>query len=133
MCIGLAIFALSISRKQDARLSQIFEGFYKFGVGFGTYLLMGIFVILWSLLLIVPGIIAALSYSQTYYIISENDSIGPLEAIKKSKEIMHGNKWKLFCLGFRFFRMGFIVYSNFRQRFFTAYPIYNCQFRTILR
>ncbi len=102
MSIGLASFALSLARKQDARLSQIFSGFQKFGVGLGAYLLQLIFVFLWSLLLIIPGIIAALSYSMTYYIIVENDSIGPLEAITKSKEMMRGNKWKFFCLGFRF-------------------------------
>ncbi len=103
MSIGLASFALSLSRKQDAKLSLIFSGFQKFGVGLGAYLLQRIFVVLWSLLLIIPGIIAALSYSMTYYIIAENDSIGPLEAITKSKEMMRGNKWKFFCLGFRFF------------------------------
>jgi len=102
MAIGLAIFALSISRKQDSKLSQIFNGFDKFGVGLGAYLLQMIFIILWLLLLIVPGIIAALSYSLTFYIIAENNSIGPLEAIKKSKEMMQGNKGKLFCLGCRF-------------------------------
>jgi uncharacterized membrane protein len=59
------------------------------------------------LLLIVPGIIAALSYSMTYFIIAENDSIGSLEAITKSKEMMRGNKWKLFCLCCRF--LGWIL------------------------
>ena len=108
MSIGLAIFALSLSRKQNAKLSQIFDGFQKFGVGLGAYILQFIFVILWSILLIIPGIIAALSYSMTYYIIAENDSIGPLEAISKSKEMMRGNKWKLFCLGFRFFGWGLL-------------------------
>ena len=103
MSIGLAIFALALSRKQEATLSQIFSGFQQFGVGLGTYLLQLIFVVLWSLLLIVPGIIAGLSYAMTYYIIAENDAIGPLEAITKSKEMMRGNKWKLFCLSSRFF------------------------------
>ena len=55
------------------------------------------------LLLIIPGIIAALSYAMTYYIIVDNESIGALEAIRQSKEMMRGNKWKLFCLGLRFF------------------------------
>ena len=102
MALGLAIFSLSLSRNQDARLSQIFEGFQKFGVALGAYVLMGIFVLLWSLLLIIPGIIAGLAYSQTYFIIAENESIGPLEAISKSKAMMRGNKWKFFCLSFRF-------------------------------
>jgi uncharacterized membrane protein len=37
------------------------------------------------------------------YIIADTDTIGPLEAITKSKEMMRGNTWKLFCLYFRFF------------------------------
>jgi len=102
MSVGLCIFSLSISRKQDSKLSQIFNGFNKFGVSLGAYLLQTILIFLWSLLLIIPGIIAALSYSMTFFIIAENESIGPLEAITKSKEMMDGNKWKFFCLGLRF-------------------------------
>jgi uncharacterized membrane protein len=101
--IGFAIFGLSLSRKQDANFNLIFNGFSKFGVGLGAYLLQIIFILLWMILLIIPGIIAALSYSLTFFIIAENDSIGPLEAISKSKEMMRGNKWKMFCMGFRFF------------------------------
>ena len=44
----------------------------------------------------------------TYYIISENDSIGPLEAITKSKEMMQDNKWRFFCLGLRFTGWGLL-------------------------
>jgi uncharacterized membrane protein len=54
------------------------------------------------LLLIIPGIMAGLSYSQTFYILSEDPSIGAMDAIRKSKEMMYGNRWKLFCLGLRF-------------------------------
>ncbi len=100
--VGIAIFALALSRSQDPKLSQVFQGFQKFWVALGAYLLQLIFVLLWSILLIVPGIIAAISYSQTYYIIAEDDSIGPLQAITKSKRMMMGNKWKYFCLSFRF-------------------------------
>ena len=103
MMVGMAGIYLSISRDQDTEVSRLFEGFKKFGVSFAAYFLQFIFILLWALLLIIPGILAALSYSMTYYIISENDSIGPLEAITKSKEMMQGNRWRLFCLGFRFF------------------------------
>jgi uncharacterized membrane protein len=93
---------LALSRGQEARLPQIFEGFQKFGVALGAYLLMMLFVFLWALLLIIPGIIAAYAYSQTFYIIAEEPGIGPLQAIRKSKEMMRGNKGKLFCLNLRF-------------------------------
>jgi len=102
MNLGLSIFALSLSRRQDPAITDIFLGFKNFWVALGAYLLLTIFIILWSILLIVPGVIATLRYSMTFYIIAENDSIGPLEAITKSKKIMYGNKWKLFCFSCRF-------------------------------
>jgi len=102
MSLGLAIFSLNLSRSQDAKLEQIFEGFNRFGVSLVAYLLMVLFILLWMLLLIIPGIIAALSYSMTFYILAEDNSIGAMEAIDKSKKMMDGYKWKYFCLGLRF-------------------------------
>jgi len=123
MSIGLASLALSISRDRETDLSEIFIGFQKFGTGLGAFLLIMIFIFLWSLLFIIPGIIAALSYSMTFFIIAETDSIGSMEALNISKEIMRGNKWKLFCLYFRFvgwlllctltFGIGFIFLSPY--------------------
>jgi uncharacterized membrane protein len=102
MSVGLAIFALSLSRNQNPRLPQLFEGFQRFGVALGAYLLMVLFVCLWFLLLVIPGIIATYAYSQIFFIIAEDPTIGPLQSIRKSKEMMRGNKWKLFCLNLRF-------------------------------
>jgi uncharacterized membrane protein len=100
--LGLTYFTLSISRNQDAKLEQIFQGFNNFGTALGAYLLMALFIILWTLLLIVPGIIAAISYSMTFYIIADDNSIGAMDAIDKSKKMMYGYKWKYFCLCLRF-------------------------------
>ena len=102
MYVGISIFSLALSRNRDPRFSQIFDGFKNFDVSLGAYLLYMIFIILWTILLIIPGIIATLSYSMTYFIIAEDDSIGPLEAIRKSKQMMYGYKWKMFCLALRF-------------------------------
>ena len=102
LSLGYTTLILLISRNQKPDFAILFSGFKRFGVSLAAYLLMAIFTILWLLLLIIPGIIACLRYSQTYYILSEDENIGPLEAISKSKEIMVGNKWKLFCLYFRF-------------------------------
>jgi len=103
LVVGLCVFSLSISRNKDARLEQIFEGFKKFGRSLVAYLLVLVFTILWALLLIVPGIIAALSYSQTFFILADDENISASDAIEKSKKMMYGYKWKLFCLGLRFF------------------------------
>ena len=102
MALGIAIFSINISRNQDARLEQIFQGFNNFNTSLGAYLLMLLFTFLWTLLLIIPGIIAVLSYSMTFYILADDNSIGAMEVIDKSKKMMDGYKWKYFCLGLRF-------------------------------
>jgi uncharacterized membrane protein len=103
LALGVAIFWLSLSRTGQGEMGQAFQGFARFGTAFLANLLMVIFVILWSLLLIVPGIIAGLRYSQTWYILADNPQMDALEAIRRSKQMMHGNKWKFFCLQWRFF------------------------------
>ena len=103
LSLGLAIIALAASRKQNTEIGQMFKGFDHFGTSLCAYLLQAVFIILWTLLLVIPGIIAAFSYSQTYFILVEDKTISASDAIKKSKELMDGNKWKYACLGFRFF------------------------------
>lgn len=102
LALGIAIFSLSISRNENTELEHLFQGFQNFGKSLGAYLLSVLFILLWTLLLIIPGIIAAISYSMTFYILAENPSIDPMEAIDKSKEMMYGYKWKYFCLTLRF-------------------------------
>ena len=103
LILGATLFSLSLSRNQEATFEQIFKGFDNFAIALPAYLLMLLYIVLWMLLLIVPGIIAALSYSMTFYIIADDNTISAKDALKKSKAMMQGNKWKLFCLGFRFF------------------------------
>lgn len=103
LALGIAIFILSIARGEEAKVSHIFSGFDRFGTALATYLLAVLFIILWTLLLIVPGIIAAFAYSQVWFILADNPEMKAQEAIATSKAMMMGNKWKLFCLGWRFF------------------------------
>ena len=67
-----------------------------------AYILVGIYTILWLLLLIIPGIIAAISYSQTFFILADDNTLRPSEAIDKSKKMMDGYKLKYFYLCLRF-------------------------------
>ncbi len=100
--LGVCIFFLAISRGQEKSISMLFEGFENFGTALCAYLLTAIYILLWTLLLIIPGIIAGYRYSQTFFIIAGDENISASDAITKSKEMMDGNKWKLFCLHCRF-------------------------------
>jgi len=108
LTLGAAIFSLSISRGKEGMLEQLFQGFNNFSTAFITYLLVLIYVLLWTLLIIIPGIIAALSYSMTFYILADNPLIKPQDAINKSKAMMNGYKLKLFYLCFRFFLLALL-------------------------
>lgn len=102
MSLGVALFFLALTRGEEVRMGMMFHGFQRFGTTFLAYFLVAIFTFLWSLLLIVPGILAAYSYRMTFYILADNENIGAKDAIQESKEIMWGNRWKFFCLDFRF-------------------------------
>jgi uncharacterized membrane protein len=102
MSAGMAKFNLKYARNEKPELVDIFSGFNNFLNTFVAFLLMIVFVILWSLLLIVPGIIAAISYSQTFYILADNPNIDGAEALEKSKRMMYGYKAKYFRLCLRF-------------------------------
>ena len=100
--LGYAKFNLALVDHRQAQFSDLFSQFGRFGDGFVLSLLMTIFVVLWSLLLIIPGIIASYSYAMAPYILYENPGMRPMAAIKASKELMRGNKWRLFCLHLSF-------------------------------
>lgn len=61
-----------------------------------------VYIFLWTLLLIIPGIIKSYSYALTVYISEDNPDLTPEECINKSIEMMNGNKWKLFLLDLSF-------------------------------
>jgi uncharacterized membrane protein len=108
IAVGLVIFSLSLARNKKAKLEQIFEGFQDYSRAVEAYILLFAKVFVWTLLFIVPGVIAALSYAMTYYILVEDPKIGAMEAIKKSIRMMEGSKEKLFRLNLRFFGLGLL-------------------------
>ncbi len=100
--LSVVIFFLALGRSGRPDLNMLFAGFKNFGTALGAYLLVTLFTLLWMLLLIVPGIIAGYRYAMTFYIIADDPTIGPLDAIRKSKAMMYGHKARLFFLGLRF-------------------------------
>jgi uncharacterized membrane protein len=106
--VGVCSYFLSLIRTGKAEFGEIFEGFKIFGKTLGTFLLYMLFILLWSCLCVIPGIIASLAYDMTFFILTDNGDIGCLEAIRRSKEMMRGLKWKLFCLHLRFVGWGLL-------------------------
>ncbi|MFA6872631.1 MAG: DUF975 family protein [Bacteroidaceae bacterium] len=110
LVIGLYYFFLKLARDEDSLdLQDLFWGFRTTIRCALTYLLMTIFTLLWTLLFIIPGIIASFSYALTPFIINEEPNLSPNEAIDRSKKMMRGHKWEFFCLQCRFIGWGLLA------------------------
>jgi uncharacterized membrane protein len=100
--IGYSRFNLRLIDNEESSFNDLFAYFPKWKTAVVAGLLKFVYIFLWSLLFIVPGVIASLNYAMTSFIIAENDGISAGEALEESKELMYGNRWKLFCLHFSF-------------------------------
>ena len=101
--LGYAKYLLNQHNHAALDIKDLFSQFDRFKQGFLQHLLRSLYVILWSLLFIIPGIIKAISYSMTPFIMAENPDITAKEAIEASKQLMDGHKGELFTLGLTFF------------------------------
>ena len=99
--LGLSIFLLKLVRGEECSIGDVYKGFGKTWPVVCLVILVDIFVSLWSLLLIIPGIVAAFSYSQSMLIMADKD-LGAMESIDKSKQMMNGHKWEFFGLNLSF-------------------------------
>jgi uncharacterized membrane protein len=130
MALGAAMFSQSIARGKEARLEQLFDGFKDFSRALVTYLLMILYIILWALLLIIPGIIAGLSYSMVFYILADDKAVKPSEALERSKKMMYGYKWKLFGLCMWFLLLALLCVLTLGIGFLWLIPFVNVTMAT---
>lgn len=100
--LGQSSFYLNLIKGRQARFSDLFGQFHRLWKGFCMQFIMGLFIFLWSLLLVVPGIIAAYRYAMVPYLMAEFPDLGVMDAMAESKRLMHGNKARLFCLQLSF-------------------------------
>lgn len=139
VAVGVQFSFLRLIDKHETQgvMDGIFSGFTedRFVAVFLTQLLSGIFVGLWTLLLIVPGIIKGYAYSQATYIVKDMKATGRdmhvTEAITASRELMNGHKWEFFVLQLSFlgwgilaaipFGLGFLWLTPYMQTTYAAY------------
>lgn len=101
--VGYSRFNLDLAdRQKEPEIGTLFGYFKHWKTTAAASFLQGLYVFLWSLLFIIPGIVAGYSYAMTNYILAENPELTASEAIEQSKQMMTGNRWRLFCLQFSF-------------------------------
>lgn len=99
---GFTYYTLLISRRAKAGLGDMFDIFNIFFRALGLLLLQAVYVMLWSMLFVIPGIIAAYRYSMAIYIMLDRPDVSVFDCIRMSKEMTYGNKGKLFLLDLSF-------------------------------
>lgn len=111
---GWQLFTLRASRGEETGgIETLFACFQQFWRFLLAHLLMNLFTFLWSMLFVIPGIIAGYSYTQTIHIMLDNPDISPLEAIAASKQLMRGHKMEYFILELSFLGWAYLSVFTF--------------------
>lgn len=111
--LSLIMVYVNLVKGKKPEAGDAFAGFYDCWSAFKVTFFTGLFTFLWTLLFIIPGYIKMFSYSMAMYVLAENKGMPALEAIKKSKEMMHGHKMDLFVLGLSFIGWILLVMITF--------------------
>lgn len=124
---GLTVSLLRNHREESVDLENLFDGFRggRYTRVFCALFLVHLFTFLWTLLLIIPGIMKAFSYALTPYILLDEPELTARQAIARSCEIMQGRRWKLFCLSLSFIGWGILSLLTFGIGFLWLAPYMN--------
>ena len=95
---GFVLYCMAIRRGERAEFLTLFDGFSFVGKLIGLNIIMYLFIALWSMLFVVPGIIASYRYRFALYNLYENPGISVFEALNMSKRQTHGYKSQQFML-----------------------------------
>jgi uncharacterized membrane protein len=100
--LGISGLYLKLAKGEKPSVDKFLDGVTSVFKAFCLQILIFVFTFLWSLLFIIPGIIKNISYSMSFYILSENPNMTAQEALNESKRIMDGHKMDYFILMFSF-------------------------------
>ena len=126
LSLGMAGILLKVDRAETINFEEVFAGFNDFGRSLLAGVLTTLYIFLWSLLFLIPGIIAALSYSMTFFIMKENPQMSAEDAITASKNLMMGHKAELFELFISFIGWWILSMLSFGIALIYATPYYYC-------
>lgn len=104
LSFGFMLCFLRLVRGEDSSemVGDQFSVFNKYGRYLGGSLLMTLYIILWCLLFIIPGIVKSYAYAMTPYVMNDRPDLDADDCIHESRMMMKGYKWKLFCLDLSF-------------------------------
>ncbi|MDU1312877.1 MAG: DUF975 family protein [Clostridium septicum] len=99
LTLGISKFLLNLTKKDSsAKFTDLFSGFNVYFKTLGLNILLGIIIGIGTIFLVVPGLIFALMFSQTFFILSEDNEKGIIQCLSESREMMIGYKFDYFVL-----------------------------------
>lgn len=119
---GFSVFFLRLVRGEDLGYKHIFDGFNDAVRIICTYLLAGLIILVGTILLIVPGIIAFLMFSQISFIMKDDQQIGVIDTLKQSANMMRGHKMDYFLLMLSFIGWAILSIITLGLGFFFLLP-----------
>lgn len=124
---GFFLFLLNTVRCHAPAFGNLLDAFGFFPKVLAVVLLQGVLVLLWSLLLIVPGVVAAYRYSQALFLLLDDPTRSPIQCLRESRTMMQGHKAELFELDLSFFGwylLGALPYIGYAVQLWSIPYIY---------
>ena len=100
--VGFSLFVMNSVRRSQPALGNLLDGFGMFPRVLFLIILQIVFIFLWSLLLVIPGIIAAYRYSFAVYVMIDHPEMSAMDCLRESKRLTTGYKRQLFLLDLSF-------------------------------
>lgn len=124
MSYGYACSFLALSRGEEDpfNINCLFRCYKDWARLISTLFLQYIYIVLWTLLLIIPGIIKTMSYSMTIFILRDYPELKNNDAIELSMAMMDGHKWELFVLYLTFIGWGLLCIFTLGIGYFWLEP-----------
>lgn len=123
--LGYARFLLKQHDGEAVEFNDLFSQFHRFGTGFAQQFLRSLYVTLWSLLLIIPGIMKHYSYAMTPFILTDHPELTASQAIERSMELMDGHRMDLFILELTFIGWDFLAALTLNLGYLALNPYEN--------
>jgi len=116
---GFVLYCMDIRRGEASGFLTLFDGFSFVGKLIGLHVVIYIFIFLWSMLFVIPGIIAGYRYRFAIYNLCENPELGIFEALNMSKRQTMGYKTQLLMLDLSY--IGWIILADLPATIYSSY------------
>ena len=100
--VGFSLFVMNSVRRSQPAIGNLLDGFGMFPRVLFLIILQIVFIFLWSLLLVIPGIVAAYRYSFAVYVMIDHPEMSAMDCLRESKRLTTGYKRQLFLLDLSF-------------------------------